>query len=187
MTRQSHAALIRRAVSAIRAIDPQREIIINGLGGGYLAVPELADLGVIQSGRGYHPMPISHHKAGWWPGHIHAPEPKYPGLRWQRHNWDRATLKDSYRSWRDVERGGARIHIGEFGCFKHTPNDIAMRWLADLLSVFREFSWGYAMWNFKGAFGIIEHGRTGATYEDMSGYQVDRALLELMIENGDLG
>ena len=187
MTRQSHAALIRRTVSAIRAIDPQREIVINGLGGGYLALPELLDMGVIHSGRGYHPMPISHHKAGWWSGHVHAPEPVYPGLKWQRQKWDRTTLKDSYKSWRDIERRGARIHIGEFGCFKHTPNDIAMRWLADLLSVFREFGWGYTMWNFKGAFGIIEHRRPGATYQSMSGYQVDRALLELMIESGDFG
>lgn len=181
MTRQNHAALIRCTVSAIRAIDPQREIIINGLGGGYMAVPELAGLGVIHSGRGYHPMPISHHKAGWWSGHADAPAPKYPGLRWQSRTWDRTTLRDSYKSWRDVERRGAGIHIGEFGCFKHTPSDVAMRWLADLLSIFREFGWGYAMWQFKGPFGIIEHGRPGARFESVAGYDVDRALLDLML------
>lgn len=181
MTRQNHAALIRRTVSAIRAIDPQREIIINGLGGGYMAVPELAGLGVIHSGRGYHPMPISHHKAGWWSGHADAPAPKYPGLRWQSRTWGRTTLRDSYKPWRDVERRGAGIHIGEFGCFKHTPNHVAMRWLADLLSIFREFGWGYAMWQFKGPFGIIEHGRPGAKFESVAGYDVDRALLDLIL------
>jgi endoglucanase len=183
MTRQNHAALIRRTVAAICAIDPDREIVIDGLGGGYLAMPELAALGVIHSGRGYHPMPISHHKATWWPDHIRAPEPRYPGLKWQGRKWERAALRDSYRSWRDVERCGTRIHIGEFGCFKHTPNDIAMRWLADLLDVYREFSWGYAMWNFKGPFGIIEHERPGVELESIYGYQVDHALLDLMLEN----
>ncbi|HET6595217.1 MAG TPA: cellulase family glycosylhydrolase [Anaerolineales bacterium] len=183
MTRQNHAALIRRTVSGIRAIDPGREIIINGLGGGYLAMPELAGLGVIHSGRGYHPMPISHHRAGWWSGHLHAPEPKYPGLKWQRQKWDRATLQDSYRAWREVERRGARIHIGEFGCFKHTPNDVAMCWLVDLLHIYKEFGWGYAMWQFKGPFGVIEHGRSGARFELVRGYEVDRALLDLMLEN----
>lgn len=183
MTRENHAAIIRRTVAAIRAIDPHREIIIDGLGGGYLAMPELADLGVAHSGRGYHPMPVSHHKAGWWSDSIHAPAPKYPGLRWQGRTWNRAALRDSYRSWQDVEAHGAGIHIGEFGCFKHTPNDIALRWLADLLSVFREFGWGYAMWNFQGPFGIIDHGRPGASMECIDSYNVDRALLDLMLES----
>lgn len=183
MRRENHAVLVRRTVAAIRAIDPQREIIIDGLGGGYLAIPELASLGVTHSGRGYHPMPVSHHGAGWWSDHARAPEPKYPGLRWQGRQWDRAALRDSYRAWRDVEKRGTKIHIGEFGCFKHTPNEIAMRWLADLLGVFREFGWGYAMWQFQGPFGIIEHGRPGARFETLGGYNVDRRLLDLMLEH----
>jgi aryl-phospho-beta-D-glucosidase BglC (GH1 family) len=183
MTRESHAALIRRTVAAIRRIDPDREIVIDGLGGGYFALPELAALGVVHSGRGYHPMPVSHHRASWWSGHSRAPEPKYPGLRWQGRRWDRAALRDSYKPWLDVERRGATIHIGEFGCFNRTPNDIALRWLADLLSVFNEFRWGYALWHFQGPFGIIEHGRPGALLESIAGYKVDRTLLDLLSDN----
>lgn len=183
MTRENHAALIRRTVAAIRTIDPQREMVIDGLGGGYLALPELADLGVVHSGRGYHPMPVSHHKASWWAGHNKAPVPRYPGLIWQGRLWNRSALRHSYRWWREVEKRSARIHIGEFGCFKHTPNDIAMRWLSDLLRIFHEFGWGYAMWHFQGPFGIIEHGRPGAKMEPVAGYNVDRALLELMLSN----
>jgi hypothetical protein len=82
-----------------------------------------------------------------------------------------------------MEKRGTRIHIGEFGCFKHTPNDVAMRWYTDLLHIFKEFEWGYAMWNFQGPFGIIEHGRPGAKLESMRGYNVDRALLDLILEN----
>jgi hypothetical protein len=63
----SNAALVRRTVAAIRAIDPDRPIVIDGLNGGNEAMPELADLGVTHSGRGYQPMPISHHQAAWWP------------------------------------------------------------------------------------------------------------------------
>jgi hypothetical protein len=183
MTRKNHEALIRRTVAAIRAIDPNQEIIIDGLGGGYLAMPELARLGVIHSGRGYQPMPVSHHQAGWWAGHLRAPAPKYPGLWWQGRRWDRAALRGSYRPWREVERRGARIHIGEFGCFNRTPNEVAIQWLADLLSVFKEFSWGYALWHFRGPFGVIGHGRPGAKLETIAGYKVDRALLDLMMEN----
>jgi endoglucanase len=182
MTRQHHAALIRRTVAAIRAIDPKRGIVIDGLGGGYYALPELVDLGVTHSGRGYSPMPVTHHKASWWAGHIHAPAPKYPWLWWQGRFWNRAALRSCYKAWRDTEKRGARIHIGEFGCFKHTPNDIALRWYADVLSIYREFGWGCALWHFQGPFGIIEHGRPGAKYEFVSGYNVDRALLELFLE-----
>lgn len=186
MTRKNHAAIIQRAAAAIRAIDPQREIVIDGLGGGYLAMPELASLGVIHSGRGYHPMPVTHHKASWWSGHTHAPAPQYPGLRWQGRTWDRAALRDSYRGWREVEARGTKIHIGEFGCFKYTPNDIALRWYNDILSVYKEFRWGYALWQFQGPFGIIDHGRPGAKFESMGGYQVDRALFDLLLAHRDL-
>jgi hypothetical protein len=78
------------------------------------------------------------------------------------------------------------VHIGEFGCFNRTPNDVALRWLADLLHVFKEYGWGYAMWGFQGAFGIIAHGRPGAVFESIDGYPVDRALLDLMIANRNL-
>ena len=183
MNRRNHARLIRRTVAAIRAIDPCREITIDGLGGGYYAMPELADLGVTHSGRGYHPMPVSHHQASWWAGHTKSPVPRYPGLRWQGQCWDRAALKEVYRPWQDVEKRGAKIHIGEFGCFNRTPNDIAIRWLSDLLSIYKEFGWGYALWNFHGPFGIIDHHRSGARLELVSGYQVDRAMLDLMLEN----
>jgi len=183
LTRANHAALIRRTVAAIRSIDPAREIVIDGLGGGHLAMPELADLAVVHSGRGYQPMPVSHYKAGWWSGHVTAPKPKYPGQKWQGKVWNRETLLEFYQPWRDVEASGARVHIGEMGCYNKTPNDIALRWLGDLFGVYRELRWGYALWNFTGDFGIVDHGRPGARYEPVDGYSVDRDLLDLMISN----
>jgi hypothetical protein len=128
-------------------------------------------------------MPISHHQATWWNGHVKAPTPVYPGLRWRGRNWNSSTLRASYQPWREVQKRGTTIHIGEFGCFNRTPNDVALRWLTDLLCIFKEFGWGYALWGFEGPFGIIEHGRPGAKLESMDGYRVDRALLDLMIEN----
>jgi len=183
MTRRNHASLMRRTLAAIRAIDPDREITIDGLGGGYFAMPELADLGLTHSARGYHPMPVSHHQASWWTGNRDAPAPHYPGLRWQGRCWDRAALKEAYRPWREVEKRGTRIHIGEFGCFNRTPNEIALRWLCDMLSIYQEFGWGYAMWNFQGPFGIIDHGRPDAEMELLSGYKVDRTMLDLMLSS----
>jgi aryl-phospho-beta-D-glucosidase BglC (GH1 family) len=182
-TRENHAAVMRRTVAAIRSIDPDREIIIDGLGCGHLAMPELADLGVTHSGRGYMPMPISHHEAGWCPGSADYPEPVYPGLKWEGIEWNKDTLRTFYQPWLDVAAKGVKVHIGEFGCFNHTPNDVAMRWLSDIFDLYKEFGWGYSLWNFKGAFGIIGHGRPGAKYELMHGYYVDRSLFDLMINS----
>ena len=120
LTRDNHAALVRRTVAAIRAIDPDRPIVIDGLNGGNEAMPELADLGVTHSGRGYQPMPISHHQAAWWPDYAGAPPPVYPGLQWLDYTWDRRTLLAYYAPWRAVEAQGVRVHIGEFGCYNQT-------------------------------------------------------------------
>ncbi len=183
LTRPGHAALMRRTVAAIRAIDPSREIVIDGLGGGHLAMPELADLGTVHSGRGYQPMPVSHHQATWWDGHAQAPAPEYPGQRWEGRIWSRATLREFYQPWRDVEAVGAAIHIGECGCYNQTPNDIALRWLGDLFGLYKEFGWGFALWNFVGDFGIINHGRPGARYEQLNGFKVDRDLLQILLDS----
>ena len=183
LTRDNHAALIRRTVAAIRAIDPRRDIVIDGLDGGNLAMPELADLGIVHSGRGYQPQNVSHYLAEWWPEWEGQPEPVYPGTQFKGLTWNRDTLVDFYQPWRDVEAEGATVHIGEFGCYNQTPNEVALRWFTDLLNVYRSFGWGYSLWEFKGTFGIIEHGRSGTAYETIDGYQVDRHLLNLLLEN----
>ncbi|WP_218275283.1 hypothetical protein, partial [Pseudomonas sp. GP01-A4] len=88
MTREVHASLIRRIVTAIRAVDPARPIVIDGLEGGHIAMPELLDLDVIHSGRGYQPMAVSHQGAHWWSG-WKGHEAVYPGGDWWGHAWDR--------------------------------------------------------------------------------------------------
>ncbi|MCL1877900.1 MAG: cellulase family glycosylhydrolase [Defluviitaleaceae bacterium] len=181
-TRASHEKVIRQTIDAIRKIDPVREIVINGLEGGHTALPELANAGVIHSGRGYQPFQVSHYKAQWIEGWEDMKPPKYPGISGDM-KWNRATLAESYKEWRDVESTGAKIHIGEFGCYNRTPNDIALRWLGDIMSCWKDFGWGYAMWNFKGPFGICDHGRRDARFEKIKGFNIDMDLLDLMLRN----
>lgn len=179
MTRDLHEALVRRVVAAIRAVDPGRTIVIDGLEGGHVAMPELADLDVVHSGRGYQPMPVSHQGATWWEG-WKGHDAVYPGGDWWGHPWDRAALHEFYAPWRQVAAMGRPVHIGEFGCFNQTPNDVAVRWFTDLVGLWREYGWGWSLWGFEGAFGIVEHGRPGAHYETVDGYLVDRELLEIL-------
>lgn len=181
LTRENHAAIVRRTVAAIRAVDPAREVVIDGLAGGNVAMPELADLGVIHSGRGYQPMPVSHWGATWWTEWQKAPGPIYPGVEWDGKIWDKAAMHDHFAPWREVAAMGVQVHIGEFGCFNQTPNEVALRWFEDLLALYQSYGWGYALWNFEGAFGIVEHGRPDAHYALVDGYQVDHDLLDLLI------
>jgi aryl-phospho-beta-D-glucosidase BglC (GH1 family) len=177
-TRKRHAAIMRTVIKAIKDIDGARPVIIDGIGGGHEAMPELADAGAIHSGRGYQPFQVSHNGANWCRG-MKWEKPVYPGITEGTH-WDRDELKHFYAPWLAVEKKGVPIHIGEFGCYNKTPNDVALRWLSDLMSLYKELGWGYAMWNFKGPFGIVEHGRPGAKYTEMDGFQVDKELLNIM-------
>jgi len=182
MTRANHATIIRRVAAAIRAIDPARPICIDGLDGGYLAMPELADLGATHSGRGYAPHAISHYHASWWPDWRTAPEnPIWPGLVFNSKIWNQDTLREVYQPWRDVQSQGVEIHIGEMGCYNQLPNAVALAWFKDLLGLFKEYGWGFAFWNFADSFGIVEHGRPGTHYETVHGYKIDRDLLEIIL------
>ncbi len=179
MTRDVHQKLIRRVTAAIHAIDPARQVVIDGLEGGHIAMPELADLDVVHSGRGYQPMCVSHQGASWYDG-WKGFDAVYPGGNWWGHEWNREALHEFYKPWREVAAMRRPVHMGEFGCYNQTPNDVALRWFHDLVSLWREYGWGWGLWNFEGPFGIVEHGRPGATYETVGGYKVDRELLEIL-------
>ncbi|MBN1648381.1 MAG: cellulase family glycosylhydrolase [Spirochaetales bacterium] len=181
MTRKYHESLIRDAVKAIRQIDPERKIVIDGLGGGHYAMPELADLDVVQSGRGYQPMIISHYQTPWCDDTKDLPFADYPGAEFGGKKWDIKELRNFFGEWKQLEKKGVAVHIGEFGCYNKTPNETALRWFTDLFTIFRENGWGYAMWNFEGPFGIIGHGRPGAEYTRIDGYDVDKKLFELFL------
>jgi endoglucanase len=183
MTREDHARVMRAAVAAVRAEDESRLIILDGLSWGNEPCPELADLagqGVAQSCRAYVPMGISHYKASWVNGEMY-PEPRWPGA-WHGdgNTWDRAALEKHYQHWADLAARGVGVHCGEGGAFIHTPHDIVLRWLRDVLDILRGHNIGYALWNFRGGFGILDSERADVAYEDWHGHKLDRKLLELL-------
>jgi endoglucanase len=40
---------------------------------------------------------------------------------------------------------------------------------------------GWALWNFRGSFGILDSGRSDAPYENFQGHQLDRRMLDLLL------
>ena len=62
---QAYVKVHTRLIEAIRAKDPERLIVADGLKWGNVPVHGLVSLGVAQSTRGYQPMQISHYRASW--------------------------------------------------------------------------------------------------------------------------
>lgn len=172
--------VVRALVNAIRAEDPNRLIIADGLKWGRKPVPGLADLGIAQSTRGYDPMRISHHKASWVNGQ-NWPTPTWPLHPDGPDRWDKDRLrKEIIRPWQELESRGVGVHVGEWGAFNHTPHDIALRWMGDLLDLWKEAGWGWALWNFRGSFGVLDSERQDVKYEAFRGHSLDRAMLDLL-------
>lgn len=179
LSRADHERVIRAAVAAIRREDPERLIIIDGLSWGNDAVPELADLGVGQSCRGYLPMGISHYQASWVGGETFPP-PVWPGGWQDGESWDRARLDRHYEPWSELIGRGVGVHCGECGCFNRTPHAVFLAWFRDLLEILTARGIGYSLWNFRGAFGLLDSCRTDVDYADWHGHKLDRQLLSLL-------
>lgn len=177
-TREQHERVIRETVTAIRRIDPQRPIVIDGLRWGNDPVPELADLGVVQSCRGYMPAELTHYRA-WWAGHHDTP-PSWPLHRADGTCMDRAGLARELAPWFDLQRSGVTVHCGELGCFHHTPHAVFLAWLEDLLALLHAQGIGWALWNFRGSFGVLDSGRADVPGETWHGCRLDRQLLTLL-------
>ena len=181
MTRADHEFVVREAAAAIRAVDPARLIIVDGVSWGNDPCPELTDLGAAQSCRAYAPMGISHYRASWVKGED-FPAPAWPGGWHYGEAWDRARLEQHYAKWADLARRGIGVHCGEGGAFSKTPHDVVLRWLRDVLEILTGHGIGYALWNFRGSFGVLDSDREDVCYEDWQGHKLDRKLLELLRE-----
>jgi aryl-phospho-beta-D-glucosidase BglC (GH1 family) len=93
---------------------------------------------------------------------------------------DRQTLETTFHPWADLSSHGVPIHFGELGCYKHTPPDVVLAWFADTLDILGELNSGWALWNFRGPFGVLDTERSGTKFENWQGHQLDRPLLTLL-------
>ena len=93
---------------------------------------------------------------------------------------DKSWLRNNLQPWKELQAKGCGVMVGEFGAFQHTPHDIVLRWLGDMLANWKEAGWGYALWNFRGSFGIMDSGRQDVDYEEFHGHKLDRKMLQLL-------
>jgi endoglucanase len=168
------------AVRAIRAANPEHLIIADGNNVGNDVTPELIDLKIAQSCRGYFPHYISHYQATWvFKDPSKAPVPVWPGTI-EGKFYGRENLEKYYKPWIDLAKNGTGVHCGECGCWKRTPHNIFLAWFGDVIDILTSGNIGYALWNFRGDFGILDSGRTDIEYKDWYGHKLDSRLLDLL-------
>jgi len=94
---------------------------------------------------------------------------------------DRAWLWDNcIAPWRELESKGVGVMVGEWGAYNKTPHDVVLRWMEDCLKNWRKAGWGWALWNFRGDFGVLDSERADVEYEDWRGHKLDRKMLVLL-------
>jgi endoglucanase len=181
LPRDSYVRVVTHLVEAIRGEDPDRLIVADGLYWGNRPVPELAPLKIAQSTRGYAPMQISHFRASWIGGSDTWKEPTWPLHLSDTDVWDRQRLiKEQIEPWKALAAKGVGVHVGEWGPFNRTPYRVALAWMRDCLTNWKEVGWGWSMWNLRGSFGPVDSERPGATYVDFHGHKLDKEMLDLL-------
>jgi hypothetical protein len=95
--------------------------------------------------------------------------------------YDRSWLWDEcIEPWQELESKGVGVVVGEWGAYSRTPHDVVLTWMEDCLRNWEKAGWGWALWNFRGSFGILDSARGDVAYEDWRGHKLDRKMLNLL-------
>jgi endoglucanase len=141
--------LAERAARAVRAVDPERCIIVEPApGGGPEGLPGLLPLkvpNVVYSVHMYLPHVFTHqgvyddgNKAVRYPGEIDGKM------------WDRAALEAALRPVTDFQRRyGVHVYIGEFSAIRWAPDSSACRYIKDCIDIFESHGWDWTYHAFR--------------------------------------
>jgi aryl-phospho-beta-D-glucosidase BglC (GH1 family) len=96
--------------------------------------------------------------------------------------YSRETLwNDRVGPWKEAsEKYGIGVHIGEWGVYNYTPHDVTLAFMQDCLANWKQAGFGWALWNLRGGFGVLDSDRADVEYEDFHGHKLDRKMLEVL-------
>jgi aryl-phospho-beta-D-glucosidase BglC (GH1 family) len=175
-----YAEIAEKAARTIWEENPDHLVIADGNEVGSKVIPEITHLPIAQSCRGYFPAVISHYGAPWvYKDPDKMPELLYPG-EVDGQILNREMLEAYYAPWIELAKSGTGVHCGECGCYNLTPHDIFLAWFGDVIDILSCGDIGFALWNFRGDFGILDSGRKDVDYENWHGHKLDRKLLDLL-------
>ena len=176
-----YAEIAEKAANVIWGENPDHMVIADGNQVGTKVIPELTHLPIMQSCRGYYPHIISHYKAPWAMKDIdHLPPLKYPGQVGHQY-LSREMLEEFYKPWIELGLSGTGVHCGECGSYNKTPHNVFLAWFGDVVDILTSNGIGFALWNFRGDFGILDSRREDVDYENWYGHKLDRKLLDLIM------
>jgi endoglucanase len=180
---KDYTRLAKAANDAIHAHDAQRLVVTDGYPGGGSPIEELVSTGMLQSCHTYNPIQLTHRNCEWVRGILTGsePVPTWP-LKDDKGKviCERQTLETLFQPWAALSTQGVPIHFGEMGCYKHTPPEVVLAWFNDTLDIVGALNSGWALWNFRGPFGVLDTERPGTKFEDWQGHKLDRPLLTLL-------
>ncbi|QQS04089.1 MAG: cellulase family glycosylhydrolase [Fibrobacterota bacterium] len=139
-----------------------------------LVVPD--DPNLILTFHFYNPMFVTHHRAEWTPQGAWTGGISYPGKHWpegvpegldaalaermhaaNQTRWGVEAMREEIQSpLAKASETGHKLYCGEFGVIRHAPLAIRKAWLTDAVGLFEENRIGWAMWDWKGAFGVVD-------------------------------
>ena len=171
--------LVKKLIPIIRQAEPARKIILgsnrwqSAATFDQLYIPE-NDRNIILSFHMYEPFLLTHHTASWTNIKDYKGPVNYPGILVKEED-----LKDLPDSLRNVilknklsynidsirhhfmkpiivaKKYNLPLYCGEWGCLSTVPDTARIQWFRDMKTVLEENNIGWATWDYKGGFGII--------------------------------
>ncbi|NCA10484.1 glycoside hydrolase [bacterium] len=102
------------------------------------------------------------------------PPPDFDGL---------APLAAIFAPLDEVKAAGGAVFMGEFGCYSKTPHDVMLAYTQSLLERCKAEGIGWAMWNFRGEFGVLDSNRSDVAYEAFKDHELDRKLMDILVRS----
>ena len=174
--------LARRVLAAIRAIDPERWVVVGG--NQFNSASQLVNLDLPDDPRllytfhFYEPLLFTHQKAPWvpvtreynqrveYPGECHGldkflaahPELDLTGGFILEPRVDRAAVLRAMQPALDfIARTGRPLYCGEYGVIDRAPTPSLLRWHEDVVAILRKHGIGRAVWSYKQMdFGLVD-------------------------------
>ncbi len=81
------------------------------------------------------------------------------------------------------EATGIGVYVGEWGCYSRTPHAVVLSWMKDCLENWKQARIGWALWQLRGNFGLLDSSRKDVAYGNYKGHQLDRKMLDLLRQN----
>lgn len=101
-------------------------------------------------------------------------------LRAERESPEAWLREQLVEPWAQVASDGTTVFVGEWGAYNRTPHAVTLRWMEDCLKLWKEQGWGWALWNFRGPFGVLDSGRSDVNYTPCDGHLLDAQMLKLL-------